>query len=299
MIILNSKPINKFLSELPEQTFICELHGEFLGKPMRWNLGTEKIFEPLCPLCEKEREENEREHQEKFLVIQKQHEEAAEKDRHVAELKKMNVGKKFWEESFDTFNPYTDELKQHFNTCISFASDPQDRMLVMIGNNGNGKDHLAAAILKKIGGFMYSVFELELLLKRSYTGKTSEWALFQRLTNAPLLVINEIGRHKTGKWELDFLSHIVNKRYENVLPIIFVSNKHLINNCQCENCLENYIGSDITSRIIECGEIMEFTGADYRYKKRELRSVYKQSIKNPASIELGVSNEFLLEEAGA
>jgi len=253
---------------LPEREYWCNEHGFYTGKPCIWKLGTVKIIDPPCPVCEKERDgeiENQKEEAKKLRLRQKE-------EARINQFKKMNIGEKFWYETFYTFNPYTEELKRHFDTCVSFANDHQGRMLVMIGNHGNGKDHLAVSMLKKLGGYMYSVFEIELLLKRSYAGKISEWAVYQRLCNAPLLVINEIGRHKTGEWELNFLSHIVNKRYENIRPIIFVSNKHLKDDCKCEHCLENYIGNDITSRIIECGEIMTFTGDDYRYKKRELRS---------------------------
>ena len=39
---------------------------------------------------------------------------------------------------------------------------------------------------------MYSVFEIELLLKEAYSGRASELALYQELCNeAPQLVINE------------------------------------------------------------------------------------------------------------
>ena len=143
----------------------------------------------------------------------------------------------------------------------------------MIGNNGNGKDHLAASALKKIGGYMYSVFELELLLRQSYTGQTSEWDIYDRLCHAPLLVINEIGKHKPGDWEINFISYIINKRYENMKPVILISNTHLKDNCPqngCDKCLQHYIGNDVISRIIEEGEIIIFTGDDYRAKKREM-----------------------------
>jgi len=276
----NGRKGNGLLEELPEQKFNCALHGGYSGKPVRFAWGEHEIMEPPCPKCEEERTAKEKEREEKQKAALEARGGCEEKARQVKEFKKMNIGKKFWGESFDTFDPYTEELKRYFDICVSFAGNHQGRMLVMIGNHGNGKDHLAASALKKIGGYMYSVFEIELLLKRSYAGKISEWAIYQRLCNAPLLVINEIGRHKTGEWELNFLSHIVNKRYQNMMPIIFVSNKHLIDNCKCGDCLQNYIGNDIVSRIIEGGEIMIFTGEDYRYKKRELREALLKEGKN-------------------
>ena len=240
----------------------CAKHGFYEAKTMDFFGST---MRSPCPVCQKEREEKESKLEEEKKNA---HLMQLEKKR-IALLRKMNIGEKFWDESFGTFDAYTEELKRYLDMCINFANDHQGRMLVMIGNNGNGKDHLAVSTLKKIGGYVYSVFEMELLIRRCYAGKISEWALFRRLCNAPLLVINEIGRHKAGKWEMDFLSHIVNKRYENMRPIIFVSNKHLVEGCQCDECIQHYLGNDIISRIIEVGEIMTFTGNDYRYKKRE------------------------------
>jgi DNA replication protein DnaC len=251
--------------ELPEQEFECQRHGIYTVKPIRI---CGEILSPGCPDCEKILAEEEKAREEH---IETQRAKEGE-ERRLGMLKKMNIGKKFWEESFKTFNPYTPDLKRYLDICIGFANDHEGRMLVMLGNNGNGKDHLAASILKKTGGYMYTVFEIELLLKECYSGKVRESALFKRLCNAPVLVINEIGKHKPGEWEANFLSHIINKRYENQMPTVLISNKHI--SCPkngCTDCLQAYLGNDVLSRIVEDGEIMVFNEADYRHKKREMR----------------------------
>jgi DNA replication protein DnaC len=247
-----------------EKTFHCQKHGHYRCTVSE--IPFMQSFTPPCPICDNEKlaqEEQEQEKEEKKFL------EELEKK----ELRKMNIGEKFWKESFKTFDAYSEELKTHLETCINFVKNPAGRMLVMLGNNGNGKDHLASSALKEINGCMYSVFELELLLRQSYTGHTSEWDIYEKLCEVSLLVINEIGKHKPGEWELNFISYIINKRYENMKPVILISNTHLKENCPqkgCDKCLENYIGNDVISRIIEGGEIMLFTGTDYRIKKREM-----------------------------
>jgi DNA replication protein DnaC len=264
------------LEELPVQEYQCSKHGKYEGRPYTMKLGRlgiDKIFDAACPACEKEGKEREEKREAEHLKRQR---EIANEER-IARLKEMNIGKKFWDEDFTTFNPYTPELQHFFNICTAFTSDPGGRMLVMLGNHGNGKNHLAAAALKKLGGYMYSVFEMELLIRKTYksTTTTNEWDFYNRLCNAPLLVINEIGKHKLGDWEQFFMSYIINKRYENMMPIILISNTHLKENCpdggNCEMCFERYLGDDVISRIIECGESMTFTGEDYRNRLRGKR----------------------------
>jgi len=257
--------------KLPEGSYDCPTHGKFRGTPVKI---AGKVFFPLCPICEKEETEKiERENKE----AEEQRRAAVEEEQRVARenyLTEMNIGKKFWYESFDTFDAYTPDLKRYLEICKTYAQNHEGRMLVMLGKNGNGKNHLAASILKKIGGCIYSVFEIELLLKECYSGKTGEPELYRRLCNIPMLVINEIGKHKSGEWETNFLSYIINKRYENLMPTVLISNAHLENDCPdkgCSKCLQNFLGNDVLSRIVEDGEIMIFNEKDYRYIKREMR----------------------------
>jgi DNA replication protein DnaC len=258
---------------LPEQEYTCQKHGAYRGNPLIF-LGS--ILDAQCPECDREKEEE-------IEKKEKMKEESArkvaeamlreEKEKHLIE---MNIGKKFWDESFDTFNAYTPALKRYLETCIAFANDHQGMMLLMLGENGNGKNHLASSILHKTGGCIYSVFEIELMLKECYSGKREEGEskLYRRLCDVPVLAINEIGKHKIGEWEMNFLSYIINKRYENLMPTILISNAYLKENCPkkgCPDCLQSLLGNDILSRITEDGKIMIFNEKDYRYEKRETR----------------------------
>jgi DNA replication protein DnaC len=258
---------------LPEQEYTCEKHGAFKGYPVKM---FNRTFEADCPECLREsQEENEREEKRRDEMTRK-YAETAQKEEREKRLIEMNIGKKFWDESFETFNAYTPALKNYLDICNAFANDSQGRMLLMLGENGNGKNHLAVSILHKTGGCIYSVFEIELMLKECYSGKREEGEskLYRRLCDVPVLAINEIGKHKPGEWEMNFLSYIINKRYENLMPTILISNAHLQDNCPkkgCPDCLQSLLGNDILSRIAENGEIMIFNEEDYRYKKREMR----------------------------
>jgi len=71
------------------------------------------------------------------------------------------------------------------------------------------------------------------------------------------------------------MSHVINKRHANFMPLVLISNRHLKKDCPenaekgCTKCLENFIDNDVTSRIMEDGIRMNFTGGDHRRKIRE------------------------------
>jgi len=194
----------------------------------------------------------------------------------IARLKAMNVGRIFWRENFETFSAYTPELARHLATARKFAERPEGK-LVMLGNNGAGKNHLAASILQKTGGAIYTAFEISVRLRASYGGRGSEAEVLCELCEMPMLVIDEIGRTKGEAFDINWLSHVVNKRHENALPLVLISNRHLMDDCPeytergCRKCLENFFDNDVISRIVEDGEIMKFAGADYRERIRERR----------------------------
>ena len=244
--------------ELPEQEFLCEKHGVYTGCPFRSGfIKNGQTIPPGCPLCEEERKEIE------LKIIKKQQETAK-----IEYYESMGIRKKYYDTNFSDFNAYTDELKRHFKMAKSFANNPNGK-LVMLGENGTGKTHLAVSILKGVGGVMYKALEIFMRLQQSYNGISQEWKILKELCEQELLIIDEIGRTKGSDWELDRMSHIINSRHVSMKPLILISNRHLRQNCPkgqsgCEKCLENFFDNDVLSRITEDGILLKFTGDDYR-----------------------------------
>lgn len=261
---------------LEEKEFKCPKHGKYKGRPLFFEWANRE-FDPPCPLCTNEEAKQREIEEQERLEEKRKADELEEEQKRIRRLKKLNIGKRLWDESFETFNAYTDELKHHLKICVEFAHNPQGRKLVMLGNNGTGKNHLAASILKITGGVIHVVSEINDMLRQTYSrrGGTQEYEIKQQLCKTEMLIIDEIGRTKGGQWEENWMSYVINKRHENCMPIVFISNKHLKEDCSfgiggCSDCLQNWVGNDILSRIIEDGLIMEFTGDDYRQKKRDL-----------------------------
>jgi DNA replication protein DnaC len=249
--------------------YTCPVHGTFIDEEITFSSknGQSYTIIPLCPQCaaakcaEHEAEERERE---------KTYKES------ISRLTEMNIAEDFWYESFDTFRADTSELAHHLAVCRAFAAHPHGK-LVMLGNNGTGKTHLAAAILREKYGKIYTAMEISLRLKATFHEEISQMDILNKLCALPILVIDEIGRTAVTDFELNWISHVINKRHEHHKPLILISNRHMRADCEqvdergergCPKCLENYFDNDVISRIIGDGAILKFTGADYRYKKR-------------------------------
>jgi DNA replication protein DnaC len=173
----------------------------------------------------------------------------------------------------DNFNAYDAELRVHLETCRKFAEHPDGKPVIP---GGNGKTHLAASVLKAVGGVTYTAAEIALRLRQSYAGVLNEWEIFNELCTVPLLVIDEVEKIKETEWKNYQLSHIVGKRYDWFLPIIFIGNCHPRENClereqPCPHCPEYHPEADVVSRITEGCIVINFTSGDYREKIKAMR----------------------------
>jgi DNA replication protein DnaC len=254
--------------EIETVTLQCPKHGEYTGHVITIKFPGKKDYSlnPECPECQKEIEAEklrEKEEQAKQQAIRK--------------LRSMNIDERYDDSTLDNFDAYNNELKKYLDICRAFAEKP-DGKLVMLGKNGNGKTHLAIGVLKKLGGVIYTASEIAINIRASYRddAETKEDEVFYELCSVPLLVIDEVEKIKESEWKSHWMSHIIGKRYNRMLPIIFISNCHLKKNCTeqdkpCPYCLEYHLENDVLSRIFEDGVIMEFNSGDYRRKIRQAR----------------------------
>lgn len=246
----------------------CEKHNiEYESKEVRIPSG-QVIVTLGCPECMKERDE--------CL--------AAEENRKSDEIKtaqyrEMNIEPLFDDADFDSFETPTPELAHAKETVLRLVSG-EIRQIVMTGKNGTGKTHLAIAALKKLGGKIFSMYEVATRIRGTYgnTAKEDELDVVNELTHLPLLVIDEMGRTKGSDAETNWLSHIIDKRHSRRLPTILISNKHVKKYCPnkdhggCRECLENYISDDIMSRINQWGILLQFAGEDWRKRQNQIPS---------------------------
>jgi DNA replication protein DnaC len=246
-------------------TLNCPKHGDYLGETSKLYVGKNGFdINTMCPACEREykaREEREVAERKKYFKIQA--------------MRDMNIDELFYESSFENFKAYNAELREHLETCKTFAENPKGK-LVMIGKNGNGKNHLAISVLKKTGGVIYTAYEIGMMLRDCYNGLRSEQEFFEHLYSVPLLVIDEAEKIKDSEAKRNWMSQVIGKRYHRRMPIIFIANGHVQSDCKepekpCPKCLEYHLENDILSRIIEDGKIMKFNSEDYRGMKNKIK----------------------------
>jgi DNA replication protein DnaC len=101
---------------------------------------------------------------------------------------------------------------------------------VLLGANGSGKTHLAAAIAGRSlsGGrsvFFAVVPDLLDHLRRSFapSAEATYDEVFERVRNAELLVLDDLGAHSSTPWAEEKLYQIVNYRTIARLPTVLTS----------------------------------------------------------------------------
>lgn len=193
-----------------------------------------------------------------------------ELEREEAEARKLleesDLGRRFRERTFENFDkerfPRAYEIARAYaGTFEEFAESGKG--LLFTGTPGTGKTHLAAAIANhvittlgtpvKFGGFINILDSV----KRSFD---TDEDVVARISEAPLLVIDDLGKEKQTEWSNSILYQVINQRYEDFLPVIITTNEDM-------GTLEWKIGKATLSRLIEMCDGVKMEGKDYRKEK--------------------------------
>lgn len=190
------------------------------------------------------------------------HEQAAQKL-----LEESNLGRRFQSRTFENF--HSTEFAAEYEIALNYAknfvsnAESEGQGLLFIGTPGTGKTHLAAAIANyiiaklglqvKFGGFI----DILDSIKQSFQ---TDDDVITELSDVPLLVIDDLGKERATEWSNSILYQVLNRRYENYLPVIITTNQDL-------RTLERRIGDATLSRLIEMCSGIRMVGRDYRKKR--------------------------------
>lgn len=236
----------------------CEKHGQFL-KCVHTN-GAAYHYAYRCPYCA-----------------------AEERDR--ALWGRSGIPRRFQQKTLEGYKATGPGQRQAKAAAHAFAlhiTDSLDdgRTLILCGNPGTGKTHLACAI----GGAAVRAHRSVLFVglselidrvfgawrSRPSSGASSRAGAggdpLEALASVDLLIIDEIGSAAGSDAEKRLLFQIVNRRYENVRSTILISNLR-------PDALVKALGERTVDRFRETGEIVAFTWRSYRTMSRELAAL--------------------------
>jgi len=195
-------------------------------------------------------------------------------------LADANIPKRYLHCTFTNFSAYNASLERALEQArrvserFPAANDlrEQGRGLLLDGQPGVGKTHLAVAVLKQViqtsgaRGLFYDTRDLLRVIRSTYDPsiRTTELEILRPVMTADLLVLDDLGAEKTSEWVEETLNLIVNTRYNERRLTIFTSNYLDIPDDTDPNSLLFRIGFRMRSRLHEMCEFIEMDGADYR-----------------------------------
>ena len=196
-------------------------------------------------------------------------------------IKNSKMSKRNLNYKFDNFAPNTsnkkvlDNLKNYSEKLVNGI---EKKGLILIGNNGVGKTHLACSIANKLiengTPVIYgTLINLLAELRNSYDtdNNISEMEIIKLYENVDLLIIDDLGKEKPSEWGLEKLFTIVNSRYENNLPVIITTNYNqnsLVERLSLNGEIET--AKSIISRLYEMCYLVKIDDIDHRIKKKKV-----------------------------
>lgn len=183
----------------------------------------------------------------------------------------MRICKRFENVSLDNYTAETPEQKKLVETLKAGIEKGFDKNILIVGGVGTGKTHLAYAVVnalaeKNVGASGYRWYSENKVIYRPIKAiidniraawKDPSTAEMNAYCTCPVLIIDEIGVQYGTENERTELYEVFNRRYEDELPIIAISNHD-------KDALLKILGQRIYDRLTGGAAIFELTGRSFR-----------------------------------
>ena len=179
-----------------------------------------------------------------------------------------NISPRLAECTFERFGPEEGNW-QAFDQCAQYPKrwplqmkEAQGSGLLLWGKPGRGKSHLAMALAlalldKEVQVRFVTVPDFLSELRDGMRLNVPEGETMGRLTTVPLLVLDDLGAENDTAWTNEKLYQVINRRYQNLLPLVATTNSDLSE-------LEQSLGAHTVSRLLEMCVPLEVKGSDRR-----------------------------------
>ena len=181
----------------------------------------------------------------------------------------MGIRDRHFNASFTNYEPENKDAKQYLHDLYELARNPRDTIVLMYGNCGTGKSHLASAAVI-LNNAEYTTWELlDLRLRSTYNSfaaKKTEYQMMMHYCTIPFLVIDEIEKGKNEDAKMRCLSLICRERHERKRPL------WLAGNCNYE-WVKTMLDSSVIDRLKQKGKSFNFYWESQRPKLREADAI--------------------------
>ena len=166
--------------------------------------------------------------------------------------------------TFDAFDSTIPDTEEGYKVALNYAQDPAG-WLILQGGYGCGKTHLAAAIAhmrEDAGDTVFFSIVPELLdhLRAAFapTSELTYDALFDRVRETGLLVLDDLGAENATAWATEKLFQLINHRYNYRMPTVITTNSRLM----------SHMDERIRSRLSDLGLVryVNIKAQDFRIR---------------------------------
>jgi DNA replication protein DnaC len=192
-------------------------------------------------------------------------------------------------ENFKADGPNAQELRW----AMTQVKDYADRFvpgpcsgLLLIGEPGTGKTHLAVAALRRLMGNGHAglFWDYQTLLDRIRSGYdsasgSSDKEAYHNALDADILLLDDLGAHRVTDWVQDTVTSIITHRCNNNLPLIATTNlpdpdagsvgfQRTAVGVEYRRTLRDHVGERARSRLFEMCKVIRFPWTDdYRVRR--------------------------------
>lgn len=247
-----SELIGDLGKELSREARTCEKHGEYSSAL----IGSGKSRPAIWTGC--------------FTCIQednakRQEEEAEERVKEYArsalekKIGRACIPPRFSSRRFDDYRAETEGQKRALRICKAYADSFEEnlklgRSILMLGNVGTGKTHLAASVGNQIlletkHSVLYATASQVIRhVKNSFDRDAdhTESDAYAAFGKPQLLILDEVGVQNATEFELTVMFEVINWRYEEMLPTMVISNRSIED-------LPRFLGDRVVDRLRENG----------------------------------------------
>ncbi len=199
--------------------------------------------------------------------------------------KKSLIGEKYKNVTFENCNlgDNTPDYKKACSICADYCKNAKRNLkegkgLYIFGEPGVGKTYLTACVANKLLQSNYSVLfsneaQISAMVKCTYKYNSTENEddVINKIASMDFLIIDDFGTEKffsngENTWFQNIIYQIINRRYNDLKPIIFTSNYS-----PSELIIDRKLHEKTLDRICEiCPNIIKIKGFNFRLNYEEL-----------------------------